>query len=107
LYYLLILVFGKKHFKIVKQVPKYDPRIPADLEALEALQRLERENLWQVGKYKLYHSRLTDILRVFIHRRYHINALEMTSNEMIDELNRFGSNTIAIKALSGIFNIAD
>jgi hypothetical protein len=107
LYYLLILIFGKKQNKTIKQVPKYDPRIPADLEALEALQRLERENLWQVGKYKLYHSRLTDILRVYIHRRYHINALEMTSNEMIDELYRYEANNNAMKVISVILNIAD
>lgn len=107
IYYLLIAIFGKKHKKTIKQVPKYDPRIPADLEALEALQRLERENLWQVGKYKLYHSRLTDILRVYIHRRYHINALEMTSNEMIDELNRYEANNNAMNVISYILNIAD
>lgn len=105
-YYLLIVAFGRKKHKTIKAVPKYDPRIPADLEALEALQRLERDNLWQIGNYKLYHSKLTDILRVYIHRRYHLNALEMTSGELIDELSKYESNT-SLDAIISILNTAD
>lgn len=107
IYYILILVFGKRRKFTEKQTPKFDPRIPADLEALEALQRLERENLWQIAKFKQYHSRLTDILRVYIHRRYHINALEMTSGELVDELKRYESNQEIIKIINDILNIAD
>lgn len=107
LYYIIIVAFGRKRHKTVKIAPKYDPRIPADLEALEALQRLDKENLWQKGMYKLYHSNLTDILRVYMHRRYHLNALEMTSNELLDEIKRYESNNAAIQALIEILNIAD
>jgi hypothetical protein len=107
MYYVVIYVFGKKRVKNDKTMPKYDPRIPADLEAIEQLQRLERENVWQRGDYKQYHSRLTDILRVYIHRRYHLNALEMTSGELIEELNRYEQNVNAMNVISNILNVAD
>ncbi|MBX3042987.1 MAG: hypothetical protein KIT33_01945 [Candidatus Kapabacteria bacterium] len=107
IYYLIIYIFGRKPNLKEKQIPKYDPKIPADLEALEALQRLERENLWQSGKFKLYHSKLTDILRVYIHRRYHLNALEMTSGELVHDVSMYESNINSLDILKTILEIAD
>ncbi len=107
LYYILVYIFGKKRKKNEKVIPKYDPRIPADLEAIEHLQRLEKENLWQKGEFKKYYTKLTDILRVYIHRRYHLNSLEMTSVELIDELNRYEQNFNAMNMIQYILNIAD
>lgn len=107
IYLFIIYMFGKTKVKIQETIPKYDPRIPADLEAIEQLNRLEKENLWQNGYYKIYHSRLTDILRVYIHRRYHLNALEMTSNELINELNILESNIVAINSINEILTVAD
>ncbi len=107
IYLFIVYMFGKTKVKIQETIPKYDPRIPADLEAIEQLNRLEKENLWQNGYYKIYHSRLTDILRVYIHRRYHLNALEMTSNELINELNNLESNIVAINSINEILTVAD
>lgn len=107
IYYLIMYIRSKKRTIPIVQVPKYDPKIPADLEALEALQRLERDNLWQIGRFKEYHSRLTDILRVYIHRRYQINALEMTSGELIDELKTCESDLNAIRLIISVVSIAD
>lgn len=106
-YYAIIIIFGKKRTKQLNQIPKYDPKIPADLEALEALQRLEKENLWQTGHYKLYYSKLTDIIRIYVHRRYHLNAFEMTSGELIEELGRYESNQIALVDMNDILSISD
>lgn len=107
IYLFIVYMFGKTKVKIQETIPKYDPRIPADLEAIEQLNRLEKENLWQNGYYKIYHSRLTDILRVYIHRRYHLNALEMTSNELINELNNLESNIVAFNSINEILTVAD
>lgn len=107
IYYIVVAIFGRKKHKTVIILPKYDPKIPADLEAIEALQRLENENLWQNKKYKLYYSKMTDILRVYIHRRYHLNALEMTSNELIEDLKKYEANNTAIEYIISILNISD
>ncbi len=53
------------------------------VEAITALQSLYSKKLWQSQQYKLYYSSLTDILRHYLSRRYEINAMEMTSDEII------------------------
>ena len=41
-----------------------------------------------------------------MHRRYHLNALEMTSGELIDELRKYESN-ISLETIISILNTAD
>ncbi len=57
--------------------------IPAHVAALEALKNLEEERLWQNGKVKQYYTGLTDILRIYIGQRWGLNALELTSDEIL------------------------
>ncbi len=59
------------------------PPVPPHVAAIEALEELHHKKLWQNGKYKLYYSTLTDILRTYIAARYGIGAMEMTSDEII------------------------
>ncbi len=55
-------------------------------EAIEALQRLKARKLWEQGMEKEYFTELTDILRRYLVRRFGINAMEMTSREIIQAL---------------------
>ncbi len=59
------------------------PKIPAHIIAIEKLEKLKQEKLWQEGKLKLYHSSLTDILREYIENRFKIQAMEQTTDEII------------------------
>jgi len=59
------------------------PQRPAHELALEALRKLEAERLWQNGKIKDYHSKLTDIIRTYVDRRYDLPAMEMTSEDIL------------------------
>ncbi len=65
---------------------KYIPKRPAHEIALEELTALREEKLWQQGNVKEYHTRITDILRTYIERRFKINALEFTSDELLGSL---------------------
>ncbi len=67
------------------------PKIPAHIIAFEKLDKLKKENLWQDGKLKLYHSQLTDIIREYIENRFKIQALEQTTDEIL-----FGFRKVAI-----------
>jgi hypothetical protein len=60
------------------------PEIPPHIQALEALRKLQEAKLWQDNKQKEYHSRLTDILRLYIEQRFHISAMEQTSDEILN-----------------------
>lgn len=54
------------------------------------LKELEKEQLWQAGKTKEYYSRLTDILRLYLERQMHINAMESTADEVIRKVQALG-----------------
>ncbi len=62
---------------------KTPPPLPPHVEALKELERLRGEKLLQVGEYKGYYSRLTDILRNYIYRRYGVAAISMSTDEII------------------------
>lgn len=59
------------------------PQEPPHVIALRELDLLRNEKLWLKNQIKLYYTRLTDILRIYIFGRYGINAMEMTSEEII------------------------
>ena len=76
-------------------------------EALVNLQRLKDDNLWQNGQEKAYFTGLTDILRVYIDRRFEINAVEMTSSQIVETLKKNEETRAVNEQLSMILEIAD
>lgn len=54
--------------------------------AMHDLKALKAKNLWEQGMEKEYFTRLTDILRVYLERRFGINAMEMTTREIMERL---------------------
>ena len=54
--------------------------------AIEALEKLRDEKLWQNDKHKLYYSGLSDILRTYLASRFEVGAMEMTTDEIDDAL---------------------
>ena len=86
----IAVIFLYKYLKNRKKpvnVPKPVPTRPAHIIAYEQLDILERQKLWQQGDFKRYHSDLSIILRTYIEHRYGINALELTSDEIINAIN--------------------
>lgn len=62
------------------------PLLPPDVEALQALESLKLAKLWQTGNEKEYYTRITDTLRRYLERRFDMNAMEMTTSEIMDTL---------------------
>ena len=62
---------------------KTPPPLPPHVAAIQALEALHHQKLWQNEKYKQYYSGLTDILRTYIDGRWGVGAMEMTSDEII------------------------
>ena len=109
---LLLLAFGlyayfkwyKKGINPLKPVKK---RLPPYEEAMQALSNLKSRNLWQNGQEKEYYTALTDILRVYIDRRFGINAVEMTSTQIMDKIRQNEDAHIAKEQLNNVLEIAD
>ncbi len=65
--------------------PKPEPA--PDVVAFAALRALKEKNLWQQGLEKDYYTELTEILRIYLFKRFGINAMEMTSRQILASLN--------------------
>ncbi|MBK8845400.1 MAG: hypothetical protein IPO27_02130 [Bacteroidetes bacterium] len=78
----LIYFLRKRKLKPVV-LEKKIPTRPAHEIAFEKLNELKEQKLWQQGNYKQYHTQLTDIMRQYLEHRYRINAMEFTSDEIM------------------------
>ena len=96
--------YFKKGVNPLKPIKK---RLPPYEEAMINLQNLKAAQLWQKGQEKEYFTGLTDILRVYIDRRFHINAVEMTSSQIIDTLKKNEETKAVNEQLEMILEIAD
>ena len=67
------------------QVPVAPPR-PAHEVAYESLDALEASGLLELGEVKTYHIRVSDIMRVYTEDRFGVDAMEMTTREVLDGL---------------------
>jgi len=83
------------------------PARPAHEVALEALQVLIASDWLKAGRIKEYHSELADILRRYIQDRYFIEAMEMTSDELIGDMEVQNLDAAAIERLRGILQPCD
>ena len=83
------------------------PKLPPHVVALEALENLRLKKLWQAGKVKDYYTELTDIIRYYIEGRYSIQAMEMTSEEIMQGLKNHETGSEIRKILKDTLVLAD
>ena len=71
------------------------PVIPPYDKAVGDLENLRQQKLWQSGKVKEYFSTLTDIAREYIEGQFGVNAVEMTTDDILEEIKplRFSQET--------------
>jgi hypothetical protein len=99
------------YLRFRKNRPLFTPKKiiePPHIIALRQLDILRSEKLWQNNQVKLYYTRLTDILRQYISGRFGINAMEMTSEEILSALDSELNKDMELKAsFSKFFVLAD
>ena len=94
----------KKDEPILRRVRP--PEMPHVI-AMRELDKLKAEKLWQQNKIKLYYTRLTEIIRMYIERRFEIKAMEETSNEILNEFQEREIENINYSILEQLLNLAD
>ncbi len=80
---------------------------PCDVIALRELERIREEKLWQKNRFKEYYSDLTDTLRRYISERYSLNAMESTTDEIMESLAQVYSDTASTTKLRSVLETAD
>ncbi len=80
---------------------------PAHIIALDKLNGLKEEELWQKGQIKEYQSKLTFAIREYLENRYDIQALESTTDEISRELKKHDFAGQDEMALKEILQVAD
>lgn len=98
-----ILLFRRKKGMLAKPV-KVTP--PYDL-AVMRLNDLQAKKLPQSGRDKEYYTELTEILRQYLEGRFGINAMEMTSTQIIDTLRHNKETKPGSDLMKQILEIAD
>ncbi len=102
--------YWQKHRKNAGDEAPVEPQDlrPADVIALERLDQIKDEKIWQQGRSKEFHTQLTDVLRDYIVRRYGVEAVESTSTEILNELQpEFKKDKETLAVLKAIFALAD
>lgn len=102
--YILVKYVFKKKIPLVKSKEEI---IPPHIIAIQELDKIKAEKLWQQGKVKEYYSAITDVIRVYLERRFDIPALEMTTHELV-KLISTNPETLPIKdTLSELLHLSD
>ena len=77
--YYLNKQYKKKKEALLEEIPPFD-------RALNELKALENQIPTEQEEYKLYYSKLTDVVRRYLEEEASIDALESTSDELLEKL---------------------
>lgn len=83
------------------------PKLPPYEQAIKELDELKGQKLWQQGLNKEYYTSLTETLRRYIDERFGVNAMELTSTEILNLLRGVPEVKSVYDKLQQILQLAD
>jgi hypothetical protein len=99
--------YRKRKRKIGDLVEDDAPKIPPHIQAMIRLKELKEKRVWQQGDVKGFYSEATEIIRQYFEGRYGIMALELTSDEVFAQLEKFALEAEVTKLIEAFFIDAD
>lgn len=84
-----------------------EPPVPPYELAVSRLTALRQRNLPEQGQEKEYYTELVDILRDYLHGRFGINAMEMTSTQIVKALRSNPDTRMTADEMRSVLSIAD
>ena len=109
---LLLAIVGTIIYLIIRKNKKGyfftpPPVLPAHVRAMKSLDKIKTEKLWQQERHKEFYTQLTDVLRRYIHERYGVNSLEMTSGEILNIIRTKAEEDSVYENLKQVLTVAD
>jgi hypothetical protein len=91
----------RKRVPVVEAPP---PELPADYVALKALAEIESMKLLGEGQFKKYYTLVVDALRHYLERRFGIQTMDRTTDEILFDL---GDRRLRVDGLEDLLREAD
>ncbi len=91
------------------KVEEVDPftLLPPHVAAIMELDKLKSEKPWVTGRNKEYYTRLSEVIRKYIQRRFLIDAPEMTTSEILELFYRDKETLSVYQNLKQILSLSD
>ena len=105
---LLVLFIVRKIKNKEPIIPeKHEPVIPAIVTARSEMDALKLKQLWQTGHTKEYYTELTGIVRKYIEGQFGVQAVELTSQEILANIKPLGFDTQTFEKLKETLETSD
>ena len=107
---LLVLLIFWVYIKYIKKEALFDKndRVePPHVVALTQLKKIENDTLWQRGYVKEYYDSISDTIRLYIEKRFGIKALELTTPQIIQNVQHLGLEDAIFQSLKNMLDLSD
>lgn len=85
----LWIFYLTRFFRKKKDYTIFESKVPPYQEAMESLDKLQKENLLSESKFKEFHTRLSDIFKRYLSRVTNTYQMYLTTDELLIELQKF------------------
>jgi len=106
---LLLIAIAYLVYKYLQRKEIIKPKVivPIHVTALNKLQNLKKQKLWQKGELKEYYSKISTIIREYTELRFGFNALELPTSDILSELKKLKVEKEIIESLGLLLRRAD
>ncbi|MDB5201585.1 MAG: hypothetical protein JWQ27_994 [Ferruginibacter sp.] len=107
--FIILLLLLYRYFKNrkKKEKPLFESKLTAYEEAVGALKELQATNLYDPTAVKLYHSRLSEIVKKYYSRKEQRNLLNKTTSEILLRLKEHDADAVTISSLAEAMRTGD
>lgn len=107
LFFIGLIVYGFLRYRKTGSILPVKKPLPPYEAAVLAMKNLQEKQLWQNGREKEYYTSLTDILRTYLQKQFGINAMEMTSRQIMKAMKKNQSLRQSRELVRPVLELAD
>jgi hypothetical protein len=82
---LIVYLIRKRRKRPASPLPPRPKETPYEA-AIRALKKMEEDKIWQQTDIKTYYTQVTDVLREYLEKQFSIPAMELTTDELMQQI---------------------